>query len=88
MKTDEELLRIFNKRDLWVSSSVISGTLVLVIAILLPIMGTNELLPSAVIFAGIAACCVLMLFSLTRWHNWNKRAHEGIGARDWMRSSF
>jgi hypothetical protein len=64
MKSDEELMRIFNKRDLWVSSSVISGTLVLVIAILLPIIGNNDLLPSGIIFAGIASCCVLMLFSL------------------------
>ena len=88
MKSDEELMRIFNKRDLWVSSSVISGTLVLVIAILLPIIGNNDLLPTGVIFAGIASCCLLMLFSVTRWYNWNKRAHEGIGARDWMRSSF
>ena len=35
MKSEEELMRIFNKRDLWVSSSVISGTLGVVIAILL-----------------------------------------------------
>ena len=88
MKSEEELMRIFNKRDLWISSSVISGTLAVVIAILLPITGSNNLLPSGVIFIGIGACIVLTAISLTRWRFWNKQAQEGVGTRDWLRSSF
>lgn len=88
MKSEEELMRIFNKRDLWVSSSVISGTLAVVIAILLPITGSNDLLPSAYIIFGIAVCAVLTVLSLSRWHHWNKLAHDGVGSRDWLRSSL
>lgn len=88
MKSEEELMRIFNKRDLWVSSSVISATLAIVIAILLPITGSNDLLPSGVIFIGIATCLFLTAVSLARWYKWNKLAHSGIGSRDWLRSSF
>jgi len=88
MKSDEELMHIFNKRDLWISGSIISGTLACVIAILIPIVGNNDLLPTNVILIAIAACVMLTIISLARWHSWNKLARNGIGSRDWMRSSM
>lgn len=88
MKDEEELMRIFNKRDLWISSSVISGTLAIVMAILLPITGNNNLLPSSVIFTGIGMCILLTLVSFLRWRYWNKEAQEGVGVRDWYRTSM
>ncbi len=85
---NKELMYIFNKRDLWISSSIIFGILASVIAILVPITSGNELVPHSVLFSAIGACLLLMVISLARWHSWNKRALEGIGTRDWMRSSI
>ncbi|NOX43982.1 MAG: hypothetical protein GXP19_09660 [Gammaproteobacteria bacterium] len=88
MNSDEELAYIFNKRDLWVSSSVISGTLVCVMAILIPITRSNDLIPIDIIFYTVAAFSILTIISLSRWYSWHKKAHKGIGSRDWMGSSF
>jgi len=88
MNSDEELLHIFNKRDLWISGAIASGTLACVIAILIPITAGNELVPEKYLFIVIGVSAFMSVISLAKWYSWNKRAHQGIGSRHWMRSSM
>ena len=86
MQSHEDLMKVFEMRSLWSSTTILSGTLLFAILIMFPIIGPGDSkLLLILIIIGLSACALLLILSLFRWRYWNKLIKAQIGTRDWMR---
>jgi archaellum biogenesis protein FlaJ (TadC family) len=86
MRSHEEMLKVFEMRSLWSSTTILSGTLLFAIVIMFPIIGPGDSkLLLTLIVIGLSACALLLVLSLFRWRYWNNLVKTQIGTRDWMR---
>jgi hypothetical protein len=86
MRGHEELMKVFEMRSLWSSTTILAGTLLVAILVMFPIIGPGDsrfLL--TLIIIGLIACTLLLFLSLFRWRYWNNLVKTQIGTRDWMR---